>query len=63
MWLAHKFEHNFPETDLCYVLRTKVCDLITQALKTLPKHTIFEEEGLFAPSEENSKEEVVEIKI
>jgi hypothetical protein len=47
MWLAHKFEHNFPETDLCYVLRLRVCDFITQALKALPKHTIFEEEGLF----------------
>jgi hypothetical protein len=55
MWLAHKFEHNFPETDLCYVLRSRVCDLITQALKALPKHTIFEEEGLFAGTQENEE--------
>lgn len=65
MWLAHKFEHNFPETDLCFVLRSKVCDLITQALKALPKHSIFEEESLFTtPKEEEEQEqEVVEIKI
>ncbi len=61
MWLAQKFEHNFPETNLCFVMRNRVCDLITQALKTLPKHQIFEEQSLFSAKEQEEREEVVEI--
>jgi len=64
MWLSQKFEHNFPETDLCFVLRNKVCELITLALKALPKHKIFDEESLFVSNEEETRNgEVAEIKI
>jgi hypothetical protein len=48
MWLSQKFEHSFVETELSYVLRSHVCELITRSLEVNLRHkNIFDEQILW----------------
>lgn len=59
MWLSNKFEHQFIEYELAYVLRSRVTDLINQILAArTTKYKIFADENDLFMDEDQYKEKI-----